>query len=279
MRIATLLLFYFISANVALGQDFLLKLYFEDFVGNKDTIEFGLNPEATNGIDEQFGEVNIIEKAYQDGLDVRIMNRWIQFTLGESTSYHTKKQVVPRQFEIYNIIVNTEHFPVTASWDNQTIISNDSVSGSIITSIYPGGWFDTGSPSDLGTVLLRSRSTVTFTSNLEEEIYSEEFGYILRDTIPTYWFTFAPADFLMSSTDEIKKEQFKVYPNPTKGQISIENKNSKSVKYSILYNFKGQIIEVFDKSELDLTELDSGIYFLNIITKEGESIVKKIMKQ
>ena len=280
MRILTLAFFCLSTSFIISGQNYSFNIYFEDSAGNKDTLEFGLNPQASIGIDEQFNEVNIIGEPFESGLDVRIMDRWLQFTRGASTSYHTKKQVVPQQLDILNIIVKTDHFPVTAFWDNQALVPLDSIGGSIMTSINPGGWFDTASPSDMGTIPLRQLDSVTFTSNLDEE-YDEDYAYIFQDTVPTYWFTFAPADFLVSN-DVLSgnvNTSFTIYPNPSGGNIFVEGQGIEDIKKLLLFDDQGLLIESTEFNTLDLGRYSPGIYFVQVITRNGLSSFMKVIRQ
>src|SRR6187431_2411577 len=53
------------------GQHFELPIYFEDSAGHKDTIVLGYDSLATYAIDTSFGEINIIDSAYADTMEVR----------------------------------------------------------------------------------------------------------------------------------------------------------------------------------------------------------------
>ncbi|MBX2875132.1 MAG: T9SS type A sorting domain-containing protein [Saprospiraceae bacterium] len=282
MRILTVIFFCLSTSFIIYGQNYSFNIYFEDSAGNRDTLEFGLNPQASIGIDEQFNEVNIIGEPFESGLDVRIMDRWLQFIRGASTSYHTKKQVVPQQLDILNIIIKTDHFPVTALWDSQTLVPLDSIGGSIMTSINPGGWFDTGSPSDMRTVPLKQFDSITFTSNLDED-YNENYAYIFQDTdtVPTYWFTFAPVDFLVSSDILLNNTNttFTIYPNPSSGDIFIEGQDMGSIKKILLFDHQGLLIESTEFNALDLGGYSPGMYFVQVITKNGKSSAIKVIRQ
>ena len=67
-----------------------------------------------------------------------------------------------------------------------------------------------------------------------------------------------------------------IYPNPSKGIFTIKHDNIESIT---LYNVVGaKIFEAnIDDREYVISDLESGIYFVNIKTNEG-SVVKKIVK-
>jgi aminopeptidase N len=79
------------------------------------------------------------------------------------------------------------------------------------------------------------------------------------------------------------EEMLKLSPNPTKDDIEIELKNSiETIQKVELYNQLGQRIDVFEvkstnKVIIDLTTLQSGIYYVNTVTSIGNQI-KKIVK-
>ncbi len=79
------------------------------------------------------------------------------------------------------------------------------------------------------------------------------------------------------NVSEIKKSNFSVYPNPTKDILYIENvENISNLK---LYDILGNKIELkISKNRINLSKLNSGVYFLNY-TDEGYEIIKKIIKQ
>ncbi|MEO0340333.1 MAG: T9SS type A sorting domain-containing protein, partial [Bacteroidota bacterium] len=86
---------------------------------------------------------------------------------------------------------------------------------------------------------------------------------------------------LLTSTDEVEKSNIKVevFPNPMADQFSIRLKNMEG-HYNLL-NSKGQIIQN-DRLQLginsvNVSTLPKGIYFIQIVTKEG-AVTKKILK-
>ena len=80
----------------------------------------------------------------------------------------------------------------------------------------------------------------------------------------------------------LQKEIISIFPNPTTGELRIENGELRirSVEVFDVYGRKLQSKIVNLKSEivLDISHLNSGIYFVKISTEQGE-IVKKIIKQ
>jgi CTP:phosphocholine cytidylyltransferase-like protein len=74
---------------------------------------------------------------------------------------------------------------------------------------------------------------------------------------------------------------FSIYPNPFADKININKNNQSKLKSISVSNSQGQLIfksEIFDKNELDLSNLNSGLYFVTINNTDGESNTIKILK-
>lgn len=78
---------------------------------------------------------------------------------------------------------------------------------------------------------------------------------------------------LSLSAEEFDKEIFKMYPNPTSGEVYI----SGSFKRIIIYTQLGQEVLKSSSNSFSISNLESGIYFVLIETKKGNSI-KKLTK-
>lgn len=80
------------------------------------------------------------------------------------------------------------------------------------------------------------------------------------------------------SIDDARIETIKLYPNPTKGFISI--KSNKSIESVKLYNNMGQILYLSTNSySIDLSNFPSGIYIIEIIDINQSTERKKIVKR
>jgi hypothetical protein len=72
-----------------------------------------------------------------------------------------------------------------------------------------------------------------------------------------------------------------LYPNPTTGQINLDLKNIIAAEINIK-NALGQL--VFVQSEvtsglIDISDVNPGMYFITLISIDGSTISKKIVKQ
>lgn len=128
-RICFIILITVLSLNL-FAQEYTFPLYFEDRAGNKDTLWFGFDKNATFGIDEKLGEVNLINEPldtvfnvfFTDAAVAIDINDW-SFEFDRSPNYISKKQFIsgiylPNWFELGII---AKYWPVTISWNRSEI--------------------------------------------------------------------------------------------------------------------------------------------------------------
>ncbi len=76
------------------------------------------------------------------------------------------------------------------------------------------------------------------------------------------------------NTKKYSTKDFSVYPNPTSGHITIKTKTLQQVE---IYNITGALIDITNKSEIDLSPYSKGIYLIKIITNQGIALKKIIL--
>ena len=72
-----------------------------------------------------------------------------------------------------------------------------------------------------------------------------------------------------------------VWPNPATTTVNIAGENLEAV---YMYNVMGQLVLTLDvsgdeQSSIDVSSLNSGIYFMNVISQNGGSVLKKVVVQ
>ena len=75
-------------------------------------------------------------------------------------------------------------------------------------------------------------------------------------------------------------ENVTLHPNPTTGELRIENGELR-IKSVVVYEVYGRKLLTENcqlKTTIDISHLNSGIYFVKISTEQGETI-KKVIKQ
>ena len=97
---------------------------------------------------------------------------------------------------------------------------------------------------------------------LAEYLWGDSIGFVWKPEVVT-------------GIEQAFKTSIKVYPNPTISFVTI----SGEFKLAILYNSKGQVIGESYQSRIDLSFFPAGIYFIRIISENGQTAVFHISKQ
>lgn len=278
-----MIFFILLLSKITNGQEFSFPIYFEDAVGNKDTIILGYDINATDSIDIIFGEVNILGQPLHSEFDVRSTDENGFFTT--NGSFHTKKQIIKNScnyqsyfLPVIKIDIKCKHWPVTAKWD-KTLFYDTCRNESVITSITPGGWWDVGSYSNLDRVILNQTNQVTFTRNYENNLggYS---SYLNNsgDSISIFW---VGLDDKIISTNIPKinpqKSMIKFYKE---GNILIiENAENNQIENIQIIDLTGQVL-IQDKThkKIDIINLRQGLYLCKIITVDKQIMTYKFIK-
>lgn len=72
------------------------------------------------------------------------------------------------------------------------------------------------------------------------------------------------------ATDNFKLEGMKLYPNPSKNQITLQLTDGISIQKSIIYNVLGQKVkETTSATSWDVSPFSEGVYFMRLLTNEG----------
>ena len=83
-----------------------------------------------------------------------------------------------------------------------------------------------------------------------------------------------------SSINDPEKMLFKIYPNPTKDKLIIENTENAVIESISIISIAGQVIKSFYPGELqlDISDIDTGVVFLRISSGKGDIIKKLIIE-
>lgn len=86
------------------------------------------------------------------------------------------------------------------------------------------------------------------------------------------------------SIDEYESFEVKLYPNPSKNETTLDISNGTTVIQSVnIYNIQGKLISTLSDFDTQLVTIPTknltiGMYFLEIINSEGNSLIKKLIK-
>jgi len=276
-----LFLFLFLPFLGLSQPEFSFDLYIEDTLGNRDTVTIGYDPQATDGIDELFGEENIIAQPWGDNFEVRITDKMPSLLYGtpQYETFRTKKQIIDNQcqqnwipWNLIYIDIKNVTFPFSISWDNE-LFQNECTVGSMIQNIESNNWFDLGW---FGGALSNVQNPLIFDSLSVN--HGLELKYLDLDNNPVYsfWFLFSDSTNLTLNTPFFGEILPKISPNPVNSNSNLHI--SKGEKY-YLFNVHGNLLEngIIENNTLNLKNRSSGVYFLQIENKGTLLTIKLIV--
>ncbi|AUC82359.1 T9SS type A sorting domain-containing protein [Lacinutrix sp. Bg11-31] len=159
----------------------------------------------------------------------------------------------------------------TTSYDKLTINSGTSgiasLSGTLTVNLLNGF---TPTVGDTFTILTANTVTGTFdTTNLPS-------NYIWNITYNASSVVLEVTNTL--SILDVEISQFKLYPNPTTNEFTIELGNSTILEKLTIYNNIGQLVGSSKESNIKTSSLAKGIYLVVITTNKGEASKKIIVE-
>ncbi|MBU3658750.1 MAG: T9SS type A sorting domain-containing protein [Flavobacteriales bacterium] len=278
-----LLIFIFLLPLCLTAQpEFSFDLYFEDALGNRDTVTIGYDPQATDGIDELFGEENIISQPWDSVLDVRIGNKtYTENTWLTDNTYLSKKQIISSYCN--NSITSSrislqfyaKNYPLKFKWDksqfeNDTCrffsvffgeidyLNIDAISGTFLQ--YSDSLFFQPYTSNLGQTSLFAHQISSVNGQLTILYPINTFNTFNKE-IGVCQFVFY--SYRSASLDDKSTDEPIISPNPVNSnsnlQISIGD-------YYQLYNIQGNLIKSggIENKNINLENIPTGSYYIKI---------------
>lgn len=222
--------FLFLTAGAFAQEEFSFELYFEDAMGNKDTLVLGYDDNATDSIDASFGEVNISSQPWDGIFEVKAMSRnsFHNLTQQEETlsnCFQTKHQIAKKRCD-YNfpisLVLKAENMPIQIYWDS-SLFNNPCLNGSIIYNSYtfqcdvitPNDVFMSNDPDSYGTYA----SNQVF---IQDDYFIQSYNGV--ENLYFLWITFADIDSIQQhlapgcpgwvGIESTYNNKVKIYPNP-----------------------------------------------------------------
>lgn len=72
---------------------------------------------------------------------------------------------------------------------------------------------------------------------------------------------------VLNIDDDFANNSFTIYPNPTAGELVIENPNDQKIKNIMIYNTLGQLVLQQQSDSINVSEFISGVYYIKIQTE------------
>ena len=282
MKTNFILIFLFLTGGIFSQQtpEFSFEFWIEDALGNKDTVTIGYDELATDGIDSNFGEIDIINQTWNSDLEARVGDKiytglgilssdWIR----PNNSYLSKKQILKSYCEEsdyserVSIQFTAENYPITISW-NDKLFEENCHKYSFIFGQDDHYHFDV-----TGFVMLRSTNSWVIDSTLIFEGRTLASYESNGKTIGVLQFVFHRNYTLDVAANKLN--DIKVYPNPVINDfINVEFEGQ-----FVLLDITGKIIQQGKvlNNKIGFEVLDKGIYNL-ILTNGSATHQSKIIK-
>jgi hypothetical protein len=256
------------SVVLVQAQQFTFDVYFEDAVGNRDTITLGYDATASDTINAQYGEINIVNQAWDSVFEVRLSEfDYINYSGATyNPSFQSKKKIMrytPQPPCVYSstpvfIAVKNKYRPFHFTWDST--LFQDTVRMSSGFQFYhyvcPGP---------------------IWASSTDSLMYEDPFNYCeqchIEQNGDTIWLIgFAFSYFNTIGFQNLISEDLvvKAYPNPVKDIVTFDMENINQESELFIYNSLGQLIKKEQIASLqkdykiNISNYKSGIYYYQI---------------
>ncbi len=270
------------------AQQFSFQLYISDSLGHADTLTLGYDANATDSIDVGFGEVNIVNQAWDTNLEARICpyGDW-NFATQFQPAFETKKQIMlftpQAPYSSYHVqlsapfiveIHSAAQRPYYLSWDS-TLFADSSRYSTYLMALNSTAcpWFG---------FWLSSVDHYNFQSNW----FTDNSYYINNnDTIWVLGFQFASFNTVGINQSYRAQERINLYPNPASDIINFDLKFINQDAELLIYNSLGQVVRQVsvDKGkpnmQVEITNLHNGVYFYSVIEESGKRTSGKFIKK
>ncbi len=284
-----------------LSPYFETTLYFEDAIGNRDSVIFGYDINASSGLDPEFGEVEITEP-FDSVFEVRMRPRD-----DTSNDYFTKRlisgtEIVVNDPSCYSgslgeIYIHALHQPVKVWWDREQFQSSECFAGAFIIDHilhelagpialddFPPLYYCMGDV-DTGYFELTEESLDPEYPRICLEKEVEGFGfkkiYGLRLAVGPTW-AYTPCYWVVNTTEAPRPHYFSSYPNPVTDQVEFSLDPNANIEYLTIYDSEGQQVMTLPyaaRQKVDIGHLPPGCYYISgTDVGNGNRYLSKIVK-
>ncbi len=245
--------------------DFSTKLYFQDAVGNKDTITVGYSNRArADALNKNLGEINVFYENIDTTFFIGISD--VKENYGDRiATYRTKVKYADSRGAEYSRVLALDiickNFPIKISWDKE--VFQDSMRSKSFLTTEPGGWFDASRTpvwiSETDSMILYDYNKNNDKDYFKWYLYGERnlsyYTTVIQDElqrIGKLYLGFLKHNswLLTLKTNDITDENLHIYPNPCKEFINIQSDKEKAITGIELYNLQGRLAK-FDNKNIE----------------------------
>lgn len=310
LRYTTLLILLLLRLLPVQAQptaQFETTFYFEDAIGNRDSVIVGYDTLATHDIDPEFGEMEILAP-FDSVFEVRAGHfdwPWRE-KLSKKIIDRGSIAVGPNPPEdCYSggrifIFVWATHQPVKVWWDRPTFLNSrcyrasallnhwvDELAGPIAPENIPPEYACLAAEDsiffDMSEEYLTADSSMARIS-LEKEVQGlgEQTIFGLRFFPASTPFDYSPCYWVTATREAAEPQGLLIYPNPTSGEVNIQLPEGVEVLLIELYGANGALLRQqrnVQQAQFNLSGLPSGIYQLLVMGSDGKRYWERVVKQ
>jgi len=270
------------------AQQFSFELYLADMHGNADTLILGYDSNASDSIDSQFDEIDILNNPWDSVFEARIspLTEWMGPVNNHNPQFQLKKQIL-------NFNPKPPYNPFTCHSSSPVYIEIYSASGRQFSLKWDSTKFMDSSNFSSGFAFINQiiHQPAFHLNSVDSLLFNNwqtNDSYYLSNGDTIWLLGFAFISYTEVGINEVTKNETEnviIYPNPASEIVNIEFKKSLTDKVEVqLFDISGKLLfkqEIInkDKIEIDISHLKSGVYIIEIDYENGFSKRHKLIKK
>jgi hypothetical protein len=277
---------------------FITTLYFEDAVGNRDSIEYGYDYAATEDMDAAFGEYELTTP-FDSVFEVRAGTP--DFTYRQKL---TKRFVAGTEVVVDDtcwsggggyIYVHAIHQPVAIRWRKEDFLSNICYRGAFVVNHIEFELAGPIAPEDIAQeyYCLAAQDSAVFELSedaltpdlpriyIEKEVEGSGMTKIWGLNLPIVpaW-AYTPC-FWVTNTRSAASHSVRLYPNPAGAVVRLDLPPEQCPERVTIRSMAGRVISLpaLVGNEIDTSALPAGMYLLEWTDAQGDRFMGRVVKQ
>jgi hypothetical protein len=269
---------------------FSMPIWFQDSIGNRDTIWVGADTTATSlNLNPKFGE-HEITAPFDSVFEVRVCH-------GDDNNWRMSKKIIESTdwlgcpiWRFSRIMIHALHFPVKISWDT-TLLKTISPCN-VNTVLTPNqdvfllpNWYDA---QIIYCMMTKSQIFEDFAYESHPSSWLvhpfEVKGQGIKNIKGLYLLNFWDLPYCYTTlgvSEDGSTNDLLVFPNPFIDEIHLAYDSNDIPKDLILFDLSSNVIKTWNvSSQLDKIQIGvpPGVYLLEMRFKSGQRIIKKLVK-
>ena len=146
---------------------------------------------------------------------------------------------------------------------DELVLNQHDTSGSVINSVY----YSDGTKLELKKLLQLPNNELLIIGNSGDQFFALKVDSLSSNLITS-----------LNESFSTKLVDVEMFPNPTSGWISIDLNGSAHLEGYFLYDLNGKLLisERSNIGSVNLSQLENGVYFIQVLTDKG-SVTKKVV--